>query len=140
MLTKVFTIFAVAAAAHGVGLGPLGGYSEQHRAQDDFGRYNFGYHIVNGLGAVNGRKEAGVPYGPVVGSYYLGDIDGRQRVVKYVADNHGFRAQVQTNEPGTKTSLAAAAPTFSAFGTSVPAVGLGYGTGYSYNGGFGYGR
>jgi hypothetical protein len=37
-----------------------------------------------------------------VGSYGLRDIDGRTRVVNYVADAAGFRANIQTNEPGVE--------------------------------------
>ncbi|KAL3230396.1 hypothetical protein MRX96_023446 [Rhipicephalus microplus] len=99
-----------------------GGHSVQHRKQDDYGNYQFGYDIVNGYGAVNGRHEAGGAYGPVHGSYYLGDIDGRHRQVHYVADKLGFRAVVKTNEPGTKTSAPAAAPYVSANGKAVPAA------------------
>lgn len=67
----------------------------------DYGNYAFAYNIKNGHGAVNGRKESG-GHGGTVGSYYIGDIDGRQRSVHYIADKLGFRAQVKTNEPGTK--------------------------------------
>ncbi|CAN7948612.1 unnamed protein product, partial [Ixodes pacificus] len=101
----------------------------------DFGRYNFGYNIVNGLGATNSRYESGSAYGPVVGSYTLADIDGRARRVEYVADKLGFRAVVKTNEPGTKTSLAAAAPYVSAKGPVVPSAGYGYGA-FPFAGGF----
>ncbi|KAL1428983.1 hypothetical protein MTO96_016725 [Rhipicephalus appendiculatus] len=48
----------------------------------------------------------------------------------------GFRAVVKTNEPGTKTSLPAAAPYITAHGKSVPAYGHG---GYGGYGGHGYG-
>lgn len=40
--------------------------------------------------------------GVKVGSYGLRDIDGRVRVVNYVADAQGFRADVRTNEPGVE--------------------------------------
>ncbi|KAH7983603.1 hypothetical protein HPB52_013109 [Rhipicephalus sanguineus] len=96
----------------------------------DHGHYSFGYDIVNGYGAVNGRHETGSAYGPVHGSYYLGDIDGRHRQVHYVADKLGFRAVVKTNEPGTKSSLPAAAPYHSAHGKTVPAYGHGGYGGY----------
>ena len=36
------------------------------------------------------------------GSYGLRDIDGRTRIVNYVADAAGFRASIQTNEPGVE--------------------------------------
>ncbi|KAH6947520.1 hypothetical protein HPB50_019596 [Hyalomma asiaticum] len=102
----------------------------------DFGRYSFGYNVVNGLGARNSRYESGVAYGPVVGSYSLADIDGRARRVDYVADKLGFRAVVRTNEPGTKTSLAAAAPYVSAKGPIVPSAGFGGGY-FPFAGGYG---
>ncbi|OQR68035.1 adult-specific rigid cuticular protein 15.7-like [Tropilaelaps mercedesae] len=105
------------------GIAPVGGHSNSFRKQDDHGNYAFGYDIKNGYGAVNGRKESG-GHGGVVGSYYIGDIDGRHRSVHYVADKLGFRAEVKTNEPGTKTSYAAAAAYDSANGKTAPAVGL----------------
>lgn len=129
--TKTTALLTLVAVVYGGVVGHHGGHSHSHRKQDDHGHYNFGYHIVNGYGATNGRYEAGSAYGPVVGSYYLGDVDGRHRRVEYVADKLGFRAIVKTNEPGTKTSLPAAAPYVSAFGKTVPAAGYG---------GYGYGR
>lgn len=36
----------------------------------------------------------------MTGSYGLRDHDGRVRTVNYVADAHGYRAQISTNEPG----------------------------------------
>lgn len=35
------------------------------------------------------------------GSYGYTDEHGIHREVHYVADHHGFRAEVKTNEPGT---------------------------------------
>ncbi|GIX97315.1 adult-specific rigid cuticular protein 15.7 [Caerostris extrusa] len=49
------------------------------------------------------------PYSRWEGSYTITDIDGRARRVDYVADGHGFRASVKTNEPGTAASAPAAA-------------------------------
>ncbi|GFY58262.1 adult-specific rigid cuticular protein 15.7 [Trichonephila inaurata madagascariensis] len=43
------------------------------------------------------------------GSYTIAENDGRARRVDYVADGHGFRATVKTNEPGTAASAPAAA-------------------------------
>ncbi|GBN22084.1 hypothetical protein AVEN_116095-1, partial [Araneus ventricosus] len=51
----------------------------------------------------------GDAHGNKKGSYTLADIDGRARRVDYVADGHGFRAVVKTNEPGTAASAPAAA-------------------------------
>ncbi|XP_013775936.1 cuticle protein 14-like [Limulus polyphemus] len=66
----------------------------------DHGNYNFGYDIVDPYGAKNFRKEQGDGYGNKVGSYGLHDIDGRVRLVNYVADGRGFHVKVQSNEPG----------------------------------------
>ncbi|CAN7996847.1 unnamed protein product [Ixodes pacificus] len=43
----------------------------------------------------------------------MSTLTGVARTVNYVADALGFRATVQTNEPGTKTSAPADAPTYS---------------------------
>ncbi|GIY48041.1 adult-specific rigid cuticular protein 15.7 [Caerostris extrusa] len=67
------------------------------------------YTIKDGLGATNSRSEVGDGYGNRKGSYTIADIDGRARRVDYVADGHGFRATVKTNEPGTAASTPAAA-------------------------------
>ncbi|GFU43888.1 cuticle protein 14 isoform b [Nephila pilipes] len=77
------------------------GGSTQYRAQDNIGNYNFGYdegHLSGGTF----RKEAGDAFGNKVGSYGLRDADGRIRVVNYVADAAGFRADIKTNEPGVE--------------------------------------
>ncbi|KAH7966035.1 hypothetical protein HPB49_013297 [Dermacentor silvarum] len=118
-VTLLLVISTVAFAGGHGGYGHHGGSSKTYRKQNDHGHYSFGYDIVNGYGAVNGRHETGSAYGPVHGSYYLGDIDGRHRQVHYVADKLGFRAMVKTNEPGTKSSLPAAAPYHSAHGKTV---------------------
>ncbi|CAL1287715.1 unnamed protein product [Larinioides sclopetarius] len=73
-----------------------------------YGNYAFGYDIKDGLGATNSRSEVGDAHGNTKGSYTLADIDGRARRVDYVADGHGFRAVVKTNEPGTAASAPAA--------------------------------
>lgn len=35
------------------------------------------------------------------GSYTIALADGRRRTVEYIADADGFRARINTNEPGT---------------------------------------
>ncbi|XP_023231174.1 calphotin-like [Centruroides sculpturatus] len=72
----------------------------------DTGSYSFGYNIVDEFGT-KGRTESGDEYGNKKGSYYLSDADGRTRRVDYVADELGFRASVNTNEPGTMDSAPA---------------------------------
>ncbi|XP_040067737.1 cuticle protein 16.8-like [Ixodes scapularis] len=59
------------------------------------------------------RQETGDALNNKVGSYSYVDAHGVARTVNYVADALGFRATVETNEPGTKTSAPADAPTYS---------------------------
>jgi hypothetical protein len=63
------------------------------------GNYAFAYDESHAEGGTF-RKESGSADGPVIGSYGLRDVDGRVRVVNYVADGSGFRAAIATNEPG----------------------------------------
>lgn len=49
------------------------------------------------------RTESADANGKVVGSYSLATADGRKRIIKYEADQDGFRADVDTNEFGTKS-------------------------------------
>ncbi|GFT07623.1 cuticle protein 14 isoform b [Nephila pilipes] len=103
---KVLILFALVAASqaavllhHPTVVGTGG--STQYRSQDNFGNYNFGYdegHLTGGTF----RKEAGDSHGNVAGSYGLRDADGRIRIVNYVADAAGFRADIKTNEPGVE--------------------------------------
>ncbi|XP_035210927.1 histidine-rich glycoprotein-like [Stegodyphus dumicola] len=62
--------------------------------------YHFGYDIKDHHGSQY-RKEHGNGHGHVEGSYGFTDHRGVHREVHYVADHHGFRAHVKTNEPGT---------------------------------------
>ncbi|EEC12116.1 cuticle protein, putative [Ixodes scapularis] len=48
-----------------------------------------------------------------VGSYSYVDANVAARIVNYVADAFGYRASVQTNQPGPKTSERADAPAYS---------------------------
>lgn len=66
------------------------------------GNYEFGYDVSHTTGSTF-HKEKGSP-GVKIGSYGLRNVDGRVRVVNYVADSQGFRANVRTNEPGVETS------------------------------------
>ncbi|KAL1419585.1 hypothetical protein MTO96_025248 [Rhipicephalus appendiculatus] len=63
--------------------------------------YNFGYDSVDEFGTQTFRKEQGDASNAKKGSYGYRDAFGMFRRVDYVADAHGFRANVQTNEPGT---------------------------------------
>ncbi|GFX58496.1 cuticle protein 16.8 [Trichonephila clavipes] len=69
--------------------------------------YEFGY-AVNDHFSDQYRQEAGNGAGGVVGSYGFTDARGIARRVNYVADHAGFRAQVNTNEPGTANQNPAA--------------------------------
>ncbi|CAN7996851.1 unnamed protein product, partial [Ixodes pacificus] len=75
--------------------------------------YSFGYDNVDEFGTRLTRQETGDEYNNKVGSYGYVDAHGVARTVNYVADALGFRATVETNEPGTKTSAPADAPTYS---------------------------
>lgn len=68
--------------------------------------FSFNY-VAPATGGSSSRTEQGDGSGRVTGSYTINDADGRSRVVNYVADAGGFRAQIETNEPGTLTSNAA---------------------------------
>ncbi|CAL1288786.1 unnamed protein product [Larinioides sclopetarius] len=69
--------------------------------------YSFGYS-VNDHHSEQHRHETGNGHGAVVGSYGFTDARGIARQVNYVADHAGFRAQVNTNEPGTANQNPAA--------------------------------
>ncbi|UYV73581.1 hypothetical protein LAZ67_10004165 [Cordylochernes scorpioides] len=100
VLLVLSAIFA-ASSAHGIlQLGT--GASSQFRSQDNAGNYAFGYDEGHASGGTF-RRESG-SHGVKVGSYGLSDADGRQRTVSYVADAAGFRANIQTNEPGVDSS------------------------------------
>nr|GBN48457.1 Adult-specific rigid cuticular protein 15.7 [Araneus ventricosus] len=106
-----FFCAALVAAQASLLAGPIvsTGVSNRAQTQDAWGNYAFNYGIKDGLGAANSRAEVGDAAGNKKGSYTIADIDGRARRVDYVADGHGFRATVKTNEPGTAASAPAAA-------------------------------
>lgn len=107
---KVFIVLAafVAAVSAGhiqqYGAGPLAavstGSSSQFRQEDNYGNYNFGYDEAHNSGGSSRREEQ--TNGIRRGSYSLSDADGRRRTVNYVADAYGFRASVDSNEPGVE--------------------------------------
>lgn len=100
---KVLVLFCVVAAAYGQHLLHPNGASTNFRAQDLVGNYHFGYNEGHPSGGTF-RRESGDIAGNKVGSYGLSDADGRRRVVNYVADAAGFRATINTNEPGVDPS------------------------------------
>jgi len=107
----VFIVFAlVAAVAHGGFIhAPIYGevgMSERTRMDDGLGNYKFGYDESHTSGG-SFHKESGSP-GVKIGSYGLHGADGKVRVVNYVADGLGFRADIKTNEPGVGAQAPAA--------------------------------
>ncbi|XP_077553469.1 uncharacterized protein LOC144168337 [Haemaphysalis longicornis] len=110
--------------------------------------YNFGYDTVDEFGNRQFRSEQGDSNNAKTGSYGYRDVNGLYRRVNYVADANGFRATVDTNEPGTAPGASAdavfnAAPVV----PPVPSGGpLAYGagavapySGYAGNGRYGHG-
>ncbi|XP_018497161.1 cuticle protein 18.6 [Galendromus occidentalis] len=71
--------------------------------------YKFGYDSVDEYGTKQSRHEVSDEHNNKKGSYSFTDARGISRHVEYVADGHGFRAQIKTNEPGTASSAPAAA-------------------------------
>ncbi|XP_023223484.1 cuticle protein 14-like [Centruroides vittatus] len=101
---KYLILVALFAATQAIPLYHFGtGASTQFRNQDPVGNYNFGYNEGHATGGTF-RRESGDIAGNKVGSYGLTDADGRRRVVNYVADAAGFRATINTNEPGVDPS------------------------------------
>ncbi|OQR69588.1 cuticle protein 14-like [Tropilaelaps mercedesae] len=115
MKTFIAVVAVVGVAYAGI-IGASTGTSVSSRAEDGLGNYKFAYSEQHPTGG-SWRSEAGNTLG-VSGSYGLTDVDGRVRVVNYVADGLGFRAAIKTNEPGTK-QLPAAATQLLSSGNSV---------------------
>lgn len=69
--------------------------------------YNFGYDNVDEFGTKLFHNEEGDANNAKTGSYGYSDANGLYRRVNYVADADGFRATVETNEPGTKAGSSA---------------------------------
>ncbi|XP_076341413.1 cuticle protein 10.9-like [Tachypleus tridentatus] len=63
--------------------------------------FDFGFQTTDEFGTQLSRQESGDASGAVSGSYGYADANGIWRKVTYNADAGGFRAQVDTNEPGT---------------------------------------
>ncbi|XP_075726468.1 uncharacterized protein LOC142768380 [Rhipicephalus microplus] len=69
--------------------------------------YSFGYGNVDEYGNRQFRSEQGHLNNAKMGSYGYQDVNGLYRRVNYVADANGFRATVDTNEPGTTPGASA---------------------------------
>ncbi|XP_074602132.1 uncharacterized protein LOC141855851 [Brevipalpus obovatus] len=71
--------------------------------------YHFTY-AIDSKHAIIHRHEQSTASGHVKGCYSIRQADGRFRLVKYVADDKGFRAKVVTNEPGSSNSSSSVRP------------------------------
>ena len=70
--------------------------------------YSYGYQTSDEFGTTWTREESSDGNGNVRGSYSYREANGIGRTVEYVVDPvNGFRANVQTNEPGTIDSAPA---------------------------------
>ncbi|XP_035214986.1 cuticle protein 10.9-like [Stegodyphus dumicola] len=108
MMFKALLLVSLAAAAMAqYGYGHEGGYGGAGYGHQDYAQpipYQYGYEIQGDHGEFKqNRAEHGDGHGNVQGSYGYTDAHGIYRQVDYVADHHGFRAQVKTNEPGTES-------------------------------------
>lgn len=63
--------------------------------------YEFAYDIKDEQHNSQARQETGDAHGNMKGSYRIQLANGLNRWVQYVADEEGFRATIETNEPGT---------------------------------------
>ncbi|KAH9359466.1 hypothetical protein HPB48_014509 [Haemaphysalis longicornis] len=63
--------------------------------------YKFGYNLLDYQGNQQYRYENSDHRNTKTGTYGYRDVNGIFRHVNYIADRHGFRVVVNTNEPGT---------------------------------------
>jgi len=132
----VLSVIALSQAGNlfngGLALGSLGlrgGYGYEGAYTGDYAGgyaapipYSFAYS-ANGHDGGSSREESSDGHGGVRGSYTLDVADGRKRTVRYVADHAGYRAEIETNEPGTESKSPAATTFISA---QPPAAELAY--------------
>jgi hypothetical protein len=78
-------------------------HHEDHK-HHKFNPYKYGYKVIDHKGNKQWKQEESHTPHEVKGSYGYKDKHGMFREVSYIADKHGFRAHVKTNEPGTKPS------------------------------------
>lgn len=69
--------------------------------------YSFGYDTVDENGTKVFHNEIGDSNNVKKGSYGYSAANGLYRRVNYVADENGYRATVETNEPGTQSGNSA---------------------------------
>ncbi|XP_070387696.1 cuticle protein 10.9-like [Dermacentor albipictus] len=63
--------------------------------------YSFGYDNLDEYGSRSYRNEKSDANNVKTGSYGYRDANGIYRRVTYIADANGYRATIDTNEPGT---------------------------------------
>ncbi|XP_018497421.1 uncharacterized protein LOC108865162 [Galendromus occidentalis] len=88
--------------AAGVRLGGVRGAALEDRINYPPTPYAFEYSVQDGEGG-HSRQERGDGNGRVTGSYTIQLADGRSRIVEYIADEGGYRANIRTNEFGTES-------------------------------------
>ncbi|KAH6937523.1 hypothetical protein HPB50_001323 [Hyalomma asiaticum] len=88
--------------------------------------HSFGYDTRDEFGTQLFHKEQGDASNAKTGTYGYRDANGLYRTVTYVADANGFRATIDTNEPGTAPGASADA-VFNAKPVAAPAVAPGAG-------------
>ncbi|CAL1279670.1 unnamed protein product [Larinioides sclopetarius] len=71
----------------------------QYHREDNQGNYDFGYNEGHNEGGTF-RRERGDAYGRKIGTYGYTNNEGLIRIVNYVADENGFRAELKSTEPG----------------------------------------
>jgi len=62
--------------------------------------FSYNYDVKDEFGNNQYRRESGDTNGVVRGSYGYTDANGLYRIVDYIADQDGFRANIRSNEPG----------------------------------------
>lgn len=77
--------------------------NQQHPAPEP---YSFSY-TAESNGGLSKHQESGDGSGRVTGFYTIMGDDGRERRVDYIADADGYRAQISTNEVGTRAQSSA---------------------------------
>ncbi|XP_076317535.1 cuticle protein 10.9-like [Tachypleus tridentatus] len=103
-MLKVFVFLAVVAGVFGGNLLDPYAYPAAYHPDPYYAApepYEFGFDTTDEFGTQLSRHESGDASGAVTGSYGYADANGIWRKVNYVADAGGFRAQVDTSEPGT---------------------------------------
>ncbi|XP_022643930.1 pro-resilin-like isoform X2 [Varroa destructor] len=78
------------------------GGGENYDVAEEWRPYAFSYSAHDAEGSHLHQQQADSK-NRVTGQYSIMMADGRMRVVKYIADENGFRAEIVTNEQGTES-------------------------------------